>query len=67
VVPKNFYEAMEHPEVWMGPMEKEYGSLVGWEVWVLVGLPPGTNVIISLRPMPASYGTSLSECSGQSA
>jgi hypothetical protein len=35
---------MEHLEVWMVPMEKEYGSLVGWEVWVLVD-PPGANVI----------------------
>jgi hypothetical protein len=33
------------PEVWMGPMEKDYGSLMGWEVWVLVNPPPGVNVI----------------------
>ncbi|KAJ7844991.1 hypothetical protein B0H14DRAFT_3685124 [Mycena olivaceomarginata] len=39
-VPKNFREAMEHPEVWRAPMEKEYGSLVGHEVWVLVDPPP---------------------------
>jgi hypothetical protein len=36
---------MELPEVWMAPMEKEYRSLVGREVWVLVDLPLGANVI----------------------
>jgi hypothetical protein len=44
LVPKNFCEAMEYPEVWMAPMEKEYKSLMGHEVWVLMD-PPGTNVI----------------------
>jgi hypothetical protein len=44
-VPKNFREAMEHPVVWMAPTEKEYGSLVGRQVWVLVDPPPGANVI----------------------
>jgi hypothetical protein len=44
-VPQNFREAMQHPEVWMEPMEKEYGSLVGREVWLLVDSPPGADVI----------------------
>jgi hypothetical protein len=44
-VPKNFMEAMQHPEVWMAPMEKEYRLLVGREVWVLVDPPPSVNVI----------------------
>jgi hypothetical protein len=44
MVPKNFWEAMEHLEVWMAPMEKEYRSLIGHEVWVL-DPPAGVNVI----------------------
>jgi hypothetical protein len=44
-VPKSFHEAMEHPEIWTGPMEKEYGSLISREVWVLVDPPLGANII----------------------
>ena len=29
----------------MGPMEKEYGLLMGREVWVLVDPPSGANII----------------------
>lgn len=46
-VPQSYQEAMMHPKVWMGPMEKEYASLVGREVWTLVDRPPGANVIDS--------------------
>ncbi|KAF7371604.1 Reverse transcriptase Ty1/copia-type domain-containing protein [Mycena venus] len=47
IVPKNYQEAMKHPEVWMAPMEKEYTMLIGREVWVLVDPPISVNVVDS--------------------
>ncbi|KAF7345159.1 Retrovirus-related Pol polyprotein from transposon TNT 1-94 [Mycena sanguinolenta] len=56
-VPQNYQEAMEHPEVWMEPMQKEYASLVGCETWVLVDKPPGANVVDCKWVYAVKYNT----------
>ncbi|KAF7346029.1 Retrovirus-related pol polyprotein [Mycena sanguinolenta] len=50
-------EAMEHSELWMEPMQKEYASLVGRETWELVDAPPGANVIDCKWVFAVKYNT----------
>jgi histone deacetylase 1/2 len=41
----------------MAPMEKEYGKLVGLEVWELVEPPPGVNIISCKWVYAVKYDT----------
>ncbi|KAF7358895.1 Retrovirus-related pol polyprotein [Mycena sanguinolenta] len=56
-VPQNFREAMEHSELWMEPMQKEYASLVGRETWELVDAPPGANIVACKWVYAVKYDT----------
>jgi hypothetical protein len=57
LVPQNYREAMEHPEVWMAPTQKEYATLVGRETWVLVDQPLGANVVDCKWVFTVKYNT----------
>ncbi|KAF7373193.1 Reverse transcriptase Ty1/copia-type domain-containing protein [Mycena sanguinolenta] len=56
-VPQSYQEAMEHPEVWMDPMQKEFVSLVGRETWELVDKPEGANVVDCKWVFAVKYNT----------
>ncbi|KAF7345200.1 Retrovirus-related pol polyprotein [Mycena sanguinolenta] len=48
---------MEHPELWMEPMQKEYANLVSRDTWQLVDAPPGANVIECKWVFAVKYNT----------
>lgn len=44
-IPNSYKQAMQRPDLWMGPMQAEYDLLMEKKVWELVELPPGANLI----------------------
>ncbi|GAW02791.1 retrovirus-related pol polyprotein [Lentinula edodes] len=44
-IPSGYKQAMKHPELWREPMELEYEMLMAKNVWTLVDLPPGANLM----------------------
>ncbi|KAE9384541.1 hypothetical protein BT96DRAFT_1007974 [Gymnopus androsaceus JB14] len=44
-VPQTYKQAMQHPNLWVKPMKVEYDLLLEKDVWELVELPLGANLM----------------------